>query len=266
MEQATLLAMLRDNRDLFEQTLAKVREPLLTQPPADGELSAKDIVAHVTAWEGRLIGWLEAAARGEEAPIPEAGATWAEMDRLNAATYAANKDRPLGEVLMDKRRSFARMMQCVAGFSDEELSDPQRFPWLDVPPLWRRIARGPGFGHYQAHLYDLWLRIAPAERFTPDPAHLARCAGAYASSTERRTFTVEGDHLLLMARDNAGGSLRKPCYALDPFRFAYEEGGTVTFDKEDDDVARGMEVWSYRFARVPDGPEAEGGDGEGAGA
>ncbi len=244
-----LLRMLEDNCDLFEQTLAKVREPLLTQPPTAGGLSAKDIVAHRTAWEGRLIGWLEAAARGESAPIPEPGATWDDVDRLNAVTFAANRERPLDEVLRDKRRSFTRLVQLVAGFSDDELTNRERYPWLDVQPLWRRIARGPGIGHYQAHLYDLWLRIEPARRFVPDTALLERLAGTYAAGDEQRTFAVESDHLLMLGgRD---GQLRKPCVALDPVHFAYEEGGTVTFDVEEDGTARGMEVWTHRFQRMP---------------
>jgi len=260
MDRATLLRVLQDNRDLFERTLAKVREPLLSQPPAEGGMSAKDIVAHVMAWEQRLIGWLEAAARGEAASIPEAGATWNDMDRLNAATYAANKDRPLAEVLMDKRRSFTRLVQCVAAFSDEELTERDRYPWLDVQPLWRRIARGPGYGHYQAHLYDLWLRIPAEERYTPDPGLLASYAGTYASESERRAFAVEGDHLLMLASDGRSGDvLRKPCYALDPRRFVYEEGGTVTFDAiAGDGTAPGMEVWSYRFTRVSGDTSLEG--------
>ncbi len=151
MERATLLRMLRENRAFFDQTVALVSDERMRE----GHWSGKDILAHVTTWERRLLGWLAAAARGASTQIPEPGATWDDMDRLNAVSYAANRDRTLEDITADSRRSFAQVLAQIEAFSDDDLSDPTRFPWLDRQPLWRRIAAGPGYGHYQAHLYDL---------------------------------------------------------------------------------------------------------------
>ena len=127
MDKTTLLGILQANRALFDQTLAQVKEPYLTGRHGADERSARDIVAHITGWEQRLIGWLAAAARGETPQIPEPGATWDDMDGLNARDFKANYDRPLDDVLADSRRSFQQLLERVVAFSEVELTDPGRY-------------------------------------------------------------------------------------------------------------------------------------------
>src|SRR5260221_9286987 len=197
MERATLLRMLRENRAFFDQTVALVSDERMREPPREGHWSGKDILAHVTTWERRLLGWLAAAARGASTQIAGPGATWDDMDRLNAVPYAATRDRTVEDITADSRRLFAQVLAQIEAFSDDDLSDPTRFPWLDRQPLWRRIAAGPGYGHYQAHLYDLWERIAPERRFAPAPTQLAACAGRYVDREGGTvTLVVEADHLV----------------------------------------------------------------------
>jgi hypothetical protein len=249
MERATLLRMLRENRAFFDQTVALVSDERMREPPREGHWSGKDILAHVTTWERRLLGWLAAAARGASTQIPEPGATWDDIDRLNAVSYAANRDRTLEDITADSRRSFAQVLAQIEAFSDDDLSDPTRFPWLDRQPLWRRIAAGPGYGHYQAHLYDLWERIAPEGRFAPAPTQLAACAGRYVDREGGTvTFMVEGDHLVAQRSWEPG---ERVCVALDDLRYAYHEGGLFTFSRGEDGRVSATEVWTYRFAREP---------------
>src|SRR5262245_16827269 len=99
MDKATLLDMLRANRALFDRTLAQVGEAQMLGADGAGRWAGVDIVGHITTWEQRLIGWLAAAARGETPQIPEPGATWDNMDWLNARDYAANRDRLPAEAL-----------------------------------------------------------------------------------------------------------------------------------------------------------------------
>jgi hypothetical protein len=250
MDKATLLDMLRANRALFESTLARVREPYLTGPCGADQRSAKDIVAHLTAWEGRLIGWL-AAAQGQTPQIPEPGATWDDMDRLNARDFPANLGRALDEVLADSRRSFQQLLDQVAAFCEEELTEPGRYDWMKGAPLWRRIAAGPGYGHYQAHLYDLLQRIDRSSWFVPDSNRLAAYAGTYVADDES-TLTIRVADATLFAR-MPWDERDRPCLALDEARFAYEEGGMITFRVDEHGAARSLECWSYIFDRVAPG-------------
>jgi len=134
MERATLLRMLHENRAFFDQTVALVSDERMCEPPREGHWSGKDILAHVTTWERRLLGWLAAAARGAGTQIPEPGATWDDMDRLNAVSYAANRDRALEDITADSRRSFAQVLAQIEAFSDGR---PER---SDALPLARPSA------------------------------------------------------------------------------------------------------------------------------
>ena len=83
MEQSTLIAMLRENRARFDAIVASIPEERLMEPSGPNGSTGLDLLAHLTAWEQRLIGWLDAARRGEPPHIPEAGATWDDTDRLS---------------------------------------------------------------------------------------------------------------------------------------------------------------------------------------
>jgi hypothetical protein len=250
MDKATLLGMLQANRALFDQTLAQVKEPYLTGPHGADERSARDIVAHITGWEQRLRGWLAAAARGETPQIPEPGATWDDMDRLNARDFKANHHRPVDEVLADSRRSFQQLLERVVAFSEGELTEPGRYAWMNGEPLWRRITAGPGYGHYQAHLYDLLQRSDPDEWYIPDPGTLARYVGTFAAGDTTMKFRIEGDRLIM---HRSWDECETPCIALDDTRFAYEHGGLVTFLVAEDGTVPSLEVWSYIHRRIVEG-------------
>ncbi len=249
MKQATLVAMLRENRARFDAIVVMIPGERMLEPAGEHAGSGKVLIAHLTAWEQRLIGWLEAARRGEAPQIPEAGATWADMDRLNARTLEQTRARPLADVLANSRRSFERLTAAVEQFTDTELSDPDAFPGFDVRPLWRRIAAGPGYGHYQAHFYDL-LSLVPIEaRYLPDTDELARYAGAYGEAEDERIEVRVEDGQLSVSR-LAGNAHDRPTIALDATRFAYENGGLVTFFVAADGSVKGLECWSYRLLRV----------------
>ncbi|MBF6589541.1 MAG: ClbS/DfsB family four-helix bundle protein [Ktedonobacterales bacterium] len=248
MERNKLIEMLRANRVRFDALLAQVDATRMLQPIGEDQHTGKDILAHLTAWEQRLIGWLEAAQRGAPPQIPEVGATWADMDLLNERTLAENRDRSLAEVAADSRRSFERLIATVERFSDADLTEPDRYTGFDVQPLWRRIAAGPGYGHYQAHLYDLLVRIPPAARYTPTRASLAAFAGVYSDEVERITIRLEGGRLLVSSE--VGGVHARPAIALDATHFAYENGGMVTFFPAEDGGVSALECWSYILPRI----------------
>jgi hypothetical protein len=79
-----------------------------------------------------------------------------EVDEINAWIYKANRDRPLADVLNDSREVFQQLVAEVSALSDEQLNDPQRFPWLEG----ERLSGAFIFGHFhQEHEPDMraWL-------------------------------------------------------------------------------------------------------------
>ncbi|MCW5879762.1 MAG: ClbS/DfsB family four-helix bundle protein, partial [Anaerolineae bacterium] len=99
--KATLLEKLSIERSRLEDLLSQLTPTAMEQPGVDHEWSVKDILAHLAAWDCRGMDWIATAVGGERPAIPEAGKTWDDADALNAATYLANRDRPLDEVLAD---------------------------------------------------------------------------------------------------------------------------------------------------------------------
>jgi hypothetical protein len=249
MTKSTLLTMLQENHALFQRSLAKVGEAQMTQPLAEGQWAGKDILAHLTAWNHRLISWLEAAARDETPQIPEPGATWGDEDRLNARTFAATRQLPLADVRAAFERSFEHVLKQVQALSEEQLTNPQRYAWLKGQPLWRRITRGPGYGHVQAHLADLLQRVDPRAWYRPDPSNLAAYAGTY-HHPDLGTLTVwlEGEQLRLNRSWNTPGEAL--CLPLEQHRFAYHEGGLLSFQVARDGSVSAVECWSYLLQRA----------------
>ncbi len=249
MTKSTLLTMLQENRALFQRTLAQVSKAQMTQPLAEGQWAGKDILAHLTAWNHRLIGWIQAAARNETPAIPEPGATWDDEDQLNAKTFSETHQIPLADVREAFERSFQQLLEQVQALSEEQLTDPQRYGWLNGQPLWRRITRGPGYGHYQAHLADLVQRTDQRAWYRPDPGTLSVYAGAY-HHPDLGTLTVwlEDGQLHLNRSWNTPGEAL--CLPLEQHRFAYHEGGLLSFQAAQDGTVAAVECWSYLLQRV----------------
>jgi hypothetical protein len=127
MDKTALLNRLYANRMLFEQTISQVRETSMLDQTGPDQHTGKDIIAHPTAWEQRVVRWLSIAAQGQIPYSPEPGATWDDMDRLNEQTLAQNKDRSLQEVKADSQRSFQELVEQIQAFSEEELAIPRPF-------------------------------------------------------------------------------------------------------------------------------------------
>ncbi|HEY7127011.1 MAG TPA: ClbS/DfsB family four-helix bundle protein [Ktedonobacterales bacterium] len=249
MTKSTLLTMLGDNFALFLRTLAQISYEQMTQPLAENQWAGKDILSHLTAWNYRLVGWLQAAGRNETPAIPEPDATWDDEDRLNAKTFAETHQLPLADVCKAFERSFQQVLERVQALSDEQLTDPRRYDWLKGKPLWRRITRGPGYGHFHAHLADLLQRVDQRAWYRPNPGILSLYTGAYHHS-DLGTLTVwlEDGQLRLNRSWNTPGEAL--CLPLEQHRFAYHEGGLLSFQAARDGSVSAVECWSYLLQRV----------------
>jgi hypothetical protein len=255
MDKATLIQKLSDNRALFERIVEQVREVDMLRPMGVDQKTGKDTIAHITAWEQRVMHWLNTVAQGELPHSPEPGAAWDDLDRLNAQTLARNKYRSLSEVQTDSQRSFPELLELIQGFSDQQLMTPRPFAWswqgdtLETGrPLWKSILASPCYAHYQSHLYEFLALLDPAQRFVPDHGILQRYAGCYQN---RRigllTFRVENNDLLVSLPEE---NKELTGIMVDGIRIAYDQFGLVTFFPGPDDKAPVCEWWVNRFERV----------------
>ncbi len=128
--KAQMLDELRQENAQFEELLAAIGPERMTQPEVAGGWSIKDIVAHLTAWRSRSVARFRAARSGQPvAPLPWPADLQTD-DEINAWIYAANRDRPLEDVLSESRQVFQQLVDAIDAFDEAELRDSSRFGWL----------------------------------------------------------------------------------------------------------------------------------------
>lgn len=156
ISKAQLLADLRAEQADWEDLLRAIGEEHMTQPGVAGAWSIQDIVAHLTWWRKRTVARLQAQLRGET----EFATPWPPHletdDEINAWIYAANRDRPLADVLAESRAVFDQLVAALDAFPETVLADSTRFPWLEDATISGSLF----FAHYhEEHEADMraWL-------------------------------------------------------------------------------------------------------------
>lgn len=142
-------------RAWWEDLLAQVGEERMERGGVTGEWAVKDIIAHLSAWEGRPVAWLN-ALHAQTTPLPPLWPADQTEEEINAWIFNANRHRPLEEVLAESRRSFAQVLEGVESAPDEALS--KRYAWLNRRTMLDALP-GNTYEHYHEHgeLIRSWL-------------------------------------------------------------------------------------------------------------
>lgn len=132
-------------------------EDLMT-PKTCGEWSVKDILAHLTDWEQRILDWYRTGLRGETPQAPEPGYGWNEVDAINQAGYLKHKDQPLNAVLEEFTQSWEEVLPGIEDMSEKALYDKDQFEWLENYLLVDVVTNNT-LDHYQEHLKSIqsWM-------------------------------------------------------------------------------------------------------------
>lgn len=152
MNKPELIAALENGREQFHTVIQGLSDEAMLEPGVVGEWSVKDVLAHLTRWEGELVALLFQAQQGREPGTVHFGS--ASTDEVNAKWYAESKDRPLERVLSDFEGVRRQTIRRVQPLSDRDLTDPKRFPWLDGKPLSSWIEND-SFGHEAEHAVQI---------------------------------------------------------------------------------------------------------------
>ena len=147
MNRAILLQTIEAGRDRLDAVLAALPDEAMAER-IDDAWTRKDVLAHLEAWERRVVDLLEGLRAGRE---PD---DRVETDELNARFHAADRDRPLADVRASERTAYLRVRAAIEGASDEELFEGGHFAWTEGDPLadW---FRGNTDEHYDEHLEQL---------------------------------------------------------------------------------------------------------------
>jgi hypothetical protein len=155
LSKTQLLETLKSRRAEWDALLASVGEARMDIPGAAGHWSVKDIVSHITAYEGWLVEWLTAALQHsfpEPSPLDDA-----DVERRNARVYEMTRSMSLLDVMNDARQTFAELIEVVKTLPDEYFDNPQSAEWF-MKPYWSKMETIPAavinlsVDHYEEHI------------------------------------------------------------------------------------------------------------------
>lgn len=158
MTKDEILEALENERENLLEVIDGMTPEEMEQPGPGGEWSVKDILIHLSAWEAELVKLLWQAKQGQRPSTVHFSNI--DVDTLNREWHLAYKDRPLERVLPDFDAVRKQTIRRVESFSDKDLNDIQRFPWLEKIPLWEWIAND-SFGHEAEHTTQIQARQRP---------------------------------------------------------------------------------------------------------
>jgi hypothetical protein len=148
MTQDEILDALEDERENFLETIDELSDETLIEPGVVGDWSIKDILFHICMWEAELVKLLWQAAQG--LPPSVVFFSGLSVDEINAAWTAEGQARTYDQVWDDFQAVRKQTVRRLSAFSDKDLNDPVRYPWLKDHPLWDWIAEN-SFAHEKEH-------------------------------------------------------------------------------------------------------------------
>lgn len=122
-------------------------EEMIRRPGPQPDWSVKDVIAHITWWEGAMADWVKRALTGEMLTRTET------PDEINARIHRDNRDLPLSTVLEAFAASFPSVESLLERLTDEEINDTEVCNIRDMPLLYFLV--GNTFAHYADHVDDL---------------------------------------------------------------------------------------------------------------
>jgi hypothetical protein len=148
MTQDEILDALEDNREQFLEAIDDLSDEEMLEPGVVGDWSLRDLIYHLCMWEAELVKLLWQASQGEKPSTIHFSQVSTDEANENWRQQAGSRDleRLLDDLAAVRKQTGRR----VSAFSDKDLNDPQRYPWLKGRPLWECIA-GDSFQHEAEH-------------------------------------------------------------------------------------------------------------------
>jgi hypothetical protein len=151
----TMLNELRDMMNRWETLLASKDEAEIEAPQPDWELSLKDVIAHLRAWQQVSNARLEAARHGGEPRFPD----WVRgpdpdederVDEFNKYIYEGAHALPWSRVHAAWKDGFLHLLELSEATPEQDLMDKAKYPWLNGYALYD-VLDGT-LGHHGEHL------------------------------------------------------------------------------------------------------------------
>jgi DinB superfamily len=123
----------------FRESYAGLSDSQLTEPGVTGDWSVKDILAHVTTWEGEALKYLPLIIAGGR---PPRYVKYGGIDAFNAKTTEAKRGLSLPDVLRQLDDTHHRLIDFLQRTPEAQFTRDTRF---------RRRLRLDTYSHYAEH-------------------------------------------------------------------------------------------------------------------
>ena len=91
--------------------------------------TAKDIVAHLYAWQLLELTWYKDGMSGKKPQIPAPGYTFKDAPALNEKLYQDYKDISWEELKNKFVKSHRELLQIITNHTDEDLTTKKKYTW-----------------------------------------------------------------------------------------------------------------------------------------
>lgn len=152
MTRDELVDQLDKSRENFLELVEDLDEAAMVEVLTVDQWSIKDILAHLARWEAELVKLLWQLRQGQKPTTAHfKGDT---VDAINARWKEEDRSRPFERVLSDFHGVRNQTLRRLEAFTDRELNDVKRFPWLNGKPLWQWIAAD-SYEHEAEHIISV---------------------------------------------------------------------------------------------------------------
>ncbi|HEV7215133.1 MAG TPA: DinB family protein [Chloroflexota bacterium] len=152
---AELVARIARSWADLELLVARADDDRLAKPGADGGWSAKDHLAHISAWEGRLIAFLQGRTLADYFGLQPEELRELDIAALNARIAESNRAHLPADVLTAWRATHGQLLALLDELADADLTAP----FLDPddpddhrPLLGSGVLDGNTYEHYEEHV------------------------------------------------------------------------------------------------------------------
>lgn len=152
MNKAMLISALEDSHKKLTEKLSNFSDQEMTELQTDDGWAIKDILSHLVRWEAELVKLLWQLRQGQRPTTVHF--TGMDIDEINSRWLAEDRSRPLERILDDFQGVRRQTIRRIGSFSDQELNDPQRYPWLKGQSLSEWVAED-SFEHEAEHLRQI---------------------------------------------------------------------------------------------------------------
>ena len=139
MDRQRLLRRLDKAWTALRESYAGLSDSQLAEPGVTGDWSVKDILAHVTTWEGEALKYLPLIIAGGR---PPRYVSYGGIDAFNAKMTEEKRGLSLSEVLRQLDDTHGRLIDFVQHTPDAQFTGDTRF---------RRRLRLDTYSHYPEH-------------------------------------------------------------------------------------------------------------------